>query len=124
MTEQEIKNRLNGMLEMVHSGKILEAIDEYYHDDVVTQEGVNGEPLVGGKKQYLENYTEFLNNMSRVTTFKGTAGVTGANVSTIGWELDFDNKLPSWGTVKFNELAVQEWQDNKIIRETFFYKPE
>lgn len=124
MTEQEIKNNLNGMLEMVHDGKILEAIDKYYHDDVVTQEGVNGEPLVGGKKQYLENYSEFLNNMNRVTTFKGTPGVTGANVSTIGWELDFDNKLPSWGTVKFNELAVQEWQDNKIIRETFFYKPE
>ena len=91
---------------------------------LVTQEGVNGEPLVGGKKAYLEGYKEFLENMSRVTTFKGTPGLTGVNVSTIGWELDFDNKLPQWGTVNFNELAVQEWKDGKIYRETYFYKPE
>jgi len=124
MTDNEIKEQLDGMLTMVHNGEILEAIDKYYHDELVTQEGVNGEPLVGGKKAYLEGYKEFLENMSRVTTFKGTPGLTGVNVSTIGWELDFDNKLPQWGTVNFNELAVQEWKDGKTYRETYFYKPE
>ena len=121
MTDQEIKNSLNDLLAMVHDGKIIEAIDKYYHDEVVTQEGVAGEPSVGGKKGYIEHYKKFLADMTRITTFKGTPGLTGQNVSTIAWELDFDNKGP-FGVVKFTELALQEWQDNKIIRETFFYR--
>jgi hypothetical protein len=122
MTEQEITNNLNAMLEMVHDGKIIEAIDRFYHDDLVTQEGVSGMPLEGGKQAYLNKYRQFLSDMTRVTTFKGTAGQTGKNVSTIKWELDFDNKGENWGAIKMNELAVQEWQDGKIFRETFFYK--
>lgn len=123
MTEREIKENVNGLLQMAHDGKILEAIDTYYHDDVVTQEGLSGTPSKGGKKAYLENYKTFLDNMSRVTTFKGTPGETGLGVSTIQWNLDFDNKLPSWGTVKMKEVAVQEWKDGKIYRETYFYNP-
>ncbi|MCB0448050.1 MAG: hypothetical protein KDD03_11175 [Gelidibacter sp.] len=124
MTDQQIKENVEGLLSMAHEGKILEAIDKYYHDDLVTREGVNGEPLVGGKKAYLEGYKTFLDNMTRVTTFKGTAGETGLGVSTIQWELDFDNALPSWGTVNMKEIALQEWKDGKIYRETYFYNPE
>lgn len=124
MSEQEIQKNINGLLEMAHEGKILEAIDKYYHDDLVTQEGVNGKPLEGGKKAYLEGYKTFLDNMTRVTTFKGTPGATGIGVSSIQWELDFDNKLPEWGTVNFKEIAVQEWKDGKIYRETYFYNPQ
>ncbi|MCB0388790.1 MAG: hypothetical protein KDD23_09055 [Winogradskyella sp.] len=60
MSEQEIQKNLNDMLGMVLDGKILEAIDKYYHDDVVSQEGIDGAPSLGGKKAYLDNYKVFL----------------------------------------------------------------
>ncbi|WP_103070165.1 nuclear transport factor 2 family protein [Aquimarina sediminis] len=122
MTEQQINESIHGLLNLAHDGKILEAIDKYYHDDVVTQEGLNGEPRKGGKKSYLEFYKDFLDNMTEVNTFKGKAHLVGENVSAIAWDLDFNNNL--WGKINFTELAIQEWKDGKIFKETYFYNPQ
>lgn len=124
MTHEEIKNAANGLINMAHEGKILEAMDKYYDDNIVTQEGVKGKPSEGGKKGLLANYKIFLDNMTEVKTYKGKIASVGENVSAIEWELDFKNNLPGWEAVKLTEIAVQEWKDGKITRETFFYNPQ
>lgn len=124
MTHEEIKTAANGLISMAHNGKILEAIDKYSDDNIVTQEGVTGKPSEGGKKKLLENYKIFLDNMTEVNTYKGKLVSVGENVSAIEWELDFKNNLPSWEVIKLTEIAVQEWKDGKITRETFFYNPQ
>jgi hypothetical protein len=85
---------------------------------------VAGKPSEGGKKKLLENYKIFLDNMTEVNTYKGKLVSVGENVSAIEWELDFKNNLPGWEVIKLTEIAVQEWKDGKITRETFFYNPQ
>lgn len=124
MAHEEIRNAANGLIEMAHAGKILEAMDKFYADDVATQEGLNGKPSEGGKAKLLENYKVLLDNMTEVKTYKGKVASVGENISAIEWELDFKNNLPGWEAVKLTEIAVQEWKDGKITRETFFYNPQ
>lgn len=124
MTHEEIRTAATDLITMAMNGKILEAMDKYSDDNIVTQEGVTGKPSEGGKKKLLENYKIFLDNMTEVNTYKGKLVSVGENVSAIEWELDFKNNLPGWEVIKLTEIAVQEWKDGKIARETFFYNPQ
>lgn len=113
----EIEHALKDLNRLVQEGKLLEAFEKYYHDDVAMQE--NNLPPTVSKEANRQRELAFLNN---VTEFRG-AEVKGMAVaddlSTVVWDYDYTHK--EWGIRKYAQVSVQQWKDGKIISEKFIY---
>ena len=112
-----ILEQLNDLNSLVLSGKPLEAFEKYYHDDVVMQEN-NAEPTIG-KDANRKREKDFFGS---ITDFRKAAVLHVAvneNVSFVTWQYDYTHK--DWGTRNYTQVSVQQWENDKIIKEQFFY---
>jgi ketosteroid isomerase-like protein len=101
----------------VLSGKIIEAFEKYYADDVVMQE--NSEEPRKGKEANRKAEEEF---MASVEAFNGAsvkASAVNGDVTFSEWEMDITFK--GGHRVKMNQVAVRQWKNGKIAHERFFY---
>jgi len=101
----DLKARVEDLNQMVLDGKMLEAFEKYYADDVVMQE-INMDP-VSGKDANREREEKWL------------SGAVGDDVTMVEWFMDYAHK--EYGDVKLNQVAVQTWQDGKIVKELFYH---
>lgn len=116
----DLQANVNGMIDMLKNGQMLDAFEKYYADDVVMQE--NNEPPRVGKAKNREFEKEFISNIEAVhdSQIRHVAYNPSENVAMI--ESFFDATLKGVGRVKMEEVAVQTWENNKIVHEKFFYK--
>jgi ketosteroid isomerase-like protein len=101
----------------VLSGKIMDAFEKYYADDVVMQE--NSEEPRKGKEANRKAEQEF---MASVEAFNGAsvkASAVNGDVTFSEWEMDITFK--GGHRVKMNQVAVRQWKNGKIAHERFFY---
>jgi ketosteroid isomerase-like protein len=111
---QELDKQLN---DDVLSGKIMDAFEKYYADDVVMQEN-SEEPRVG-KAVNRKAEEEF---MSSVEAFNGAsvkASAVNGDVTFSEWEMDITFK--GGKRVTMSQVAVRHWKNGKIAHERFFY---
>ena len=109
--------KITDLNDMILQGKALEAFDKYYHDDISMQE--NNDPPFVGKALNRQREEEFF---GAITEFRGAKPLkvsVGEDVSMVEWHFDYTHK--DWGVRNFTQVAVQEWQDGKIIKEKFYY---
>lgn len=118
MSEQ-IKKRVEQLNEMIQQGKIMEAMREFYADDIVMVEN-DGEPTVGLEAN-LQREQMFVDNTEWFgLELKGVA--VGENISMVEWFMDFHTS--HYGNrLRFTQVAVQRWRDGKIYDERFYYNP-
>ncbi len=112
-----LTEKLNDLNQLVLDGKLLEAFDKYYHDDVRMQE--NSMPPTIGKNANAEREKQFLND---IVEFRNAAVLNMAvsdNVSFVEWKYDYTHK--DWGVRNYTQVSKQQWKDGKIIHEQFFY---
>lgn len=117
MKTTTIETSLKDLNTLVQEGKLLEAFDKYYHDDVAMQENAN--PPVVGKETNRKREIEFLSN---ILEFRGASvqGVgVGEDISFVIWSYDYTHK--EWGVKNYTQVSVQNWKDGKIVKEKFFY---
>ena len=89
MTRDEIRQRVDALNTMIQQGQIMEAMNEFYADDLVMAEN-DAEPTVGLAAN-LEREQAFVDN----TTWYGAElkGVAiGDDTSMTQWWLDFHNR--------------------------------
>ena len=114
---ESIKRNIEDLNNLVLTGKALEAFDKYYDENVVMQENAS-EPMVA-KEANRKREIEFF---SSITDFRGASvksmGI-GENTSFVVWEFDYTHK--DWGVRKYTQVAVQTWENGKIVKEQFFY---
>jgi ketosteroid isomerase-like protein len=111
---QELDKQLN---DDVLSGKIMEAFEKYYADDVVMQE--NSEEPRKGKAENRKAEEQF---MASVEAFNGAsvkASAVNGDVTFSEWEMDITFKGGS--RVTMSQVAVRKWKNGKIVHERFFY---
>jgi ketosteroid isomerase-like protein len=111
---QELDKQLN---DDVLSGKIMEAFEKYYADDVVMQE--NSEEPRKGKTENRKAEEQF---MASVEAFNGAsvkASAVNGDVTFSEWEMDITFKGGS--RVIMSQVAVRKWKNGKIVHERFFY---
>lgn len=112
-----ISEKINHLNQLVLDGKLLDAFEMYYDDEVVMQE--NAMQPTFGKEANRKRETQFLND---VTEFRGASvlnAAAGDNVSYVTWHFDYTHK--DWGVRNYTQVSVQHWKDGKIIKEQFFY---
>ncbi|WP_046246808.1 SnoaL-like domain-containing protein [Hymenobacter terrenus] len=115
MTEQQIAAQLDELIATMAAGKALEAFDTFYHDDLektdldgITHYGKAANRQVG---------VELLSKVVEVRDFTAVGKIVKGNRSFLVWSLDYDHA--DNGPAKVVEVAIQDWQDGKIIRERF-----
>ena len=113
----DIKTLVDDLNSMIMSGKSLEAFEKYYADNVTMQE--NNEPPRVGKAANRKFEQEF---MAGITEFHGAKvlGVAvGANLSMVEWWMDMTHKV--YGRTKKSQVAIQRWENGRIVSERFYY---
>jgi hypothetical protein len=109
--------RIGGLNDLVLKGKALEAFETYYHDDVIMQENENT-PTVG-KEANRKREEEFYSSILEFRSAKLLKLTVGENLTMAQWHYDYTHK--DWGVRNYTQVSVQEWKNDKIIREQFFY---
>lgn len=109
---------LQGVIDGILNGRLLEAFDRYYHDDVVMSENGEEDPKRIGKAANRGYEEYFVNNATFHGARVGTVIVDGDNSA---YEMWMDIEM---GGQRFQrtQFAVQQWKDGRIIKETFYYK--
>ena len=114
---QHLAANINDLNSLVLEGKVLEAFDKYYHEDVVMQEN-NNEPTVG-KSANRRREELFFSNISEFRGAQPLQVTVGDNTTMVMWKYDYTHK--EWGVRDYTQVSVQTWNNGKIIREQFFY---
>lgn len=119
LRETPALDRAKAMYAMVGEGKMMEAFELYYHDDVVMQE--NGHEPRHGKdasREFEKQWVESIKEMH------------GGGVTAIASnEPDQVTMVEAWADITFadgtrrkiEEVAVQHWDGGLIVRERFYY---
>ena len=117
MTRLEIEKAVQEINSLVIEGKLLEAFDKFYHEDVSMQE--NFLPPTKSKSVNRKREVEFLNNIVEFREAKVNGVGIGDGISYVTWSYDYTHK--EWGVKNYTQVSIQHWQDGKIIREQFIY---
>ena len=116
MTTQELETKVTELNDLILQGRALEAFEKHYHHDVVMLE--KNDVLAEGKDANRTREEDFF---SKITEFRGAevkAVTVGDDVSMVEWHFDYTHS--AWGDMKYDQVAVQRWQDGQIIREQFY----
>jgi len=107
---------VQSIIDGVLAGKILETFDQYYADNVVMSE--NGVDERVGKAANREYEEAFVNGVEFHGATVGAVIVDGDH-SAVEWTFDL---TPKGGErVQQKQVALQQWKDGKVVRETFYH---
>lgn len=111
------KALVEDLAKMIGEGKILEAFDKYYAENVVMQE--NEEAPRVGKAVSLEYEKAFVNGITEIHSMKILGIAVGENYSTMETSMDVTHK--EWGRIARSQVAVQHWANGQVVNEKFYY---
>jgi len=115
MTKEQIEKNINELVALVQEGKPMDAFEKFYADNLHKAD-LDGK-LVVGKDANREIGNELMANVKEIRDFSYVGHVIKGSRSFLIWSLDFDHKTN--GTVKVTQVAIQDWEDGKIVRELF-----
>jgi ketosteroid isomerase-like protein len=103
----------------VESGDHVGAIGRFYHDDASMQENY-AEPR-RGRDVLVAHEKKVLARVAEMRTLPAQAVVIDGDHVAINWIFEMIGRDGS--VRRLDEVALQEWRGEKIIRERFFYDP-
>jgi hypothetical protein len=116
----KLKNTVEKLNSLIKEGKIMEAFEKYYGEDVIIQ--VNGNAPITGKQQNRKREMIFLQEIEKLNSAEiksVTFGGTDDNVSMTEWAINIENKEGDKKTIF--RVNVQHWKDDKIINEKLYF---
>jgi len=105
--------------DMLGQGKMIEAFEKFYHQDVVMIEATGEERK--GKDFNREFEKKFIGMIKEFHGFGVNSITSNENEKTTMVESWMEVTFMDGNRVKMEQVAVQHWQDDKIIRERFYY---
>ena len=117
MTTQEVANRL---VSLCREGKVLEAGEELYDENIVSHESPPSPSLLAsGKQAVREKGNQFAEMIEEHHGGKISDPLVAGNYFTLAWTMDVTMK--GQGRSTMDEVAVYKVQDGKIVEEWFHY---
>jgi hypothetical protein len=103
---------------MILEGRILDAFDRFYADEIVMQE--NSSPPTSGKVANRVREEQFVGSVEAVHEIALLSTGAGPDGTTYGvWVIDASYK--GAGRVRSEQVAVRTWKDGAVVREQFFH---
>lgn len=115
MTEKQITAALDELVSLTLEGKWEAAFEKYYHTELEKTD-LDAVVVKGWAANY-ENGKLFSSRISGIRDFSCAGKIVKDNRSFLVWSLDFD---VDGQPLKLVEVAVQDWEDGRIIRERLF----
>lgn len=116
-----LHDQVSDLVAHIKAGKILEAFDKHYADNVSMQENRN--PPVVGKAANLEREKQFLAQVKEWKrtdiTSVATQGTPADGVAFIEYAFDFITTAGQ--PAHYEQVSVQRWKNGKIASERFYY---
>ena len=112
------RERVAQLIEMVERGAFMEALQEFYAADASTQE--NGDEPSRGLTTLIEKERRTLATF-RIRTLPTESCLIDGDRVAIHWQFEFTDARGR--TMHFDELAIQSWRDDRVVRERFYYDP-
>ena len=110
------RTQVSRLVRLVETNRILDAIDEFYDDDVSMQDNHN--PPVVGKDANRERERAFFGGIT-VHGHRALSVAIDDEQVVIHWLFEFtggDGKR-----YRLDQLSHQAWKDGRIVRERFYY---
>lgn len=115
MSEHQIVNSVDELISLALEGKWETAYEKFYANNLEKTD-LDG-LLVKGMEQNIINGQAFASKISNVRDFSCAGKIVKGNRSFIAWSFDFD---VDGSPLKIVEVAIQDWQNGKIVKERFF----
>ncbi len=109
------------IMDKVLSGRILQAFEEYYHEDVVMIEG-SGD-VRKGKDVSRKSIKRFMARLEAWNDGKVIAITSDEEKGITMIESWIDVTFHGGMHIKMEQVARQKWLGDKIIEERFYYNP-
>lgn len=116
----KLKSNVENLNALIKEGRIAEAFENYYSEDVVIQ--VNGNAPIEGKEQNRKRELIFLREIEKLNSAEiksVTFGGAEDNVSMTEWAIHIENKEGEQKTIY--RVNVQHWKDDKIVNEKLYF---
>lgn len=104
---------------MVEGGAFVQAIEDFYHPDASMQE--NTSPPRTGRDTLVAYEKAVLARFKSVRALPAKALLIDGDRVVIHWVFEMTDAAGS--VLRLDELALQEWNGERIAREQFFYDP-
>ncbi|HSN61030.1 MAG TPA: nuclear transport factor 2 family protein [Ferruginibacter sp.] len=112
-----LKTSVEELNQMILEGKILEAFEKFYADDIVMQD--NNYPQRVGKDENRIYEEAFVNGLTEFRGAKVVNTLLSDGIAVIEWWFDYIHI--DYGVRNYNQVSVQRWKDGKIVEEKFYY---
>lgn len=113
----DLEQRLRHLHGYIRAGRILEAMREFYADEVEMQENAN--PATVGLFANIEREKQFLSTVKEWTGFEVRTVGIGRDVTF--YEAVFDFTRTDGVPVHVEQVDVARWRQGKIVHERFYY---
>ncbi len=112
--------RAKELFKMIEEGKLLEALDKFYHKDVliIANDGTQRKGIEEARnydKNLLKDIEEVIGGGVKTITSDEERAITMV-------EFWIDLKFKNGNKKVIEEVAVQNWKDNLVIKENFYTK--
>ena len=110
------RDQVTQLVRLVEAKRILDAIDQFYDENVSMQDNHN--PPVVGKAANRERERAFFGGITVHQNRALSIAVDGDHV-VINWLFEFtggDGKR-----YRMDQLSHQEWRDGRVVKERFYY---
>jgi len=109
--------RLEELLGYIREGRIMDAMNEFYADDVVMEEPAYGATV--GLAANLVREQKFVDSVAEFKVFETPKVHLGE--SSASYENVMDWTTTDGTDIHVEQVVVQDWKDGKIFRERFYY---
>jgi ketosteroid isomerase-like protein len=107
------------LIALAQQGNFLEAIERFYAEDATMQE--NQDPPRMGLRALLENERKVLAAAPDIHVERVASFMVDGDRAAINWVFAYTDTTGR--KIELDEIAYQQWQNGKIVRERFYYDP-
>ena len=111
--------RVNDLVSYIQQGRIIEAMNEFYAENLVMQE--NNKPATVGLAANIEREKAFVAYVKQWKSLNVEAVAIDAARGKTLVQSNFEFEAVDGKTLKYDQVSVQTWKDGKIVSEKFYY---
>lgn len=111
------RSRVEELVRYTEENRLIEALEEFYHGDAVMQE--NCEPPRVGLAASIERQRAAQAMTAEIHEVKAASILVEGDLAAIEWHAEWT--MMTGDRVRVEEMSLQRWKGDRIIRERFFY---
>jgi ketosteroid isomerase-like protein len=115
----DLTARVQELVSYIQNGRIIDAMYEFYADDLRMQE--NNNPPTTGLAANVEREKQFLSYVKQWKSVDVDAVAVDAARGRTLVQSRLEFEAVDGKSVKMDQVAVQTWRDGKIVHEKFYY---